>query len=103
MPYKAEKIKLPSEYDRRVKLSAEQRDEIRHKYSTGLYSLNSLAKEYNVSKKLILVTVNPESKRKADEYVKTHWKKYQGTREERNVVAKEHRAYKHKLHKEGKI
>lgn len=103
MPYKAEKIKLPPKYDRRVKLSVEQKDEIRHKYSTGLYSLNVLAKEYNVSKKTVLLIVNSESKHKADEYIKNHWKEHQGTREERNAATKEHRAYKHRLHKEGKI
>ena len=49
MPYKSEKIKLPAEYDRRRKLTDDQRDEIRHKYSTGAYSLNALAMEYGVS------------------------------------------------------
>lgn len=44
MPYKSEKIKLPQEYDRRRKLTDEQKDEIKHKYDTGFYSLNSLAK-----------------------------------------------------------
>ena len=43
MPFKSEKIKLPQEYDRRRKLTDEQKDEIKHKYSTGLYSLNNLA------------------------------------------------------------
>ena len=51
MPYKSEKQKLPPELDRRRKLNDEHKDEIKHKYGTGLYSLNGLAKEYNVSKK----------------------------------------------------
>ena len=42
MPYKTEKMKLPTELDRRRKLSDEQKDEIRHKYGTGFYSLNGL-------------------------------------------------------------
>ena len=46
MPFKSEKIKLPQEYDRRRKLTDDQKDEIRHKHSTGFYSLNNLAKEY---------------------------------------------------------
>ena len=103
MPYKSEKIKLPPEYDRRRKLSTEQKDEIRHKYSTGLYSLNSLAREYNVSKKLILLTVNPESKRKSEEYVKEHWRDFAVDGEERNRVAREHRRYKQSLYEQGKI
>lgn len=97
MPYKAEKIKLPPELDRRRKLSDEQRDEIKHKYETGLYSLNGLAKEYGVSKKLILLIVNPESKRKNDERIKEHWRDYVPTKEERNAIMREHRAYKHNI------
>lgn len=103
MPFKSEKIRLPTEYDRRVKLSAEQKEEIKHKYETGFYSLNGLAKEYKVSKKTILLTVNPESKRKNDERIKEHWKDYQVTKEERNAIIREHRAYKEKLYREGKI
>ena len=72
MPFKSEKIKLPQEYDRRRKLTDEQKDEIKHKYSTGLYSLNNLATEYKVSKKTILLIVNPESKRKNDERIEDH-------------------------------
>lgn len=97
MPYKAEKMKLPPELDRRRKLSDEQKDEIRHKYSTGLYSLNQLAKEYDVCKKTVLLIVNPESKRKSDERIKEHWKDYVPTKEERNATMREHRAYKHKI------
>lgn len=97
MPYKAEKMKLPPELDRRRKLSDEQKDEIRHKYSTGLYSLNQLAKEYDVCKKTVLLIVSPESKRKSDERIKEHWKDYVPTKEERNATMREHRAYKHKI------
>ena len=81
MPFKSEKIKLPQEYDRRRKLTDEQKDEIKHKYSTGFYSLNNLTIEYKVSKKTILLIVNPESKRKNDERIKDHWKDYQPTTE----------------------
>ena len=81
MPSIVDKIKLPPEYDRRRKLTDEQRDEIRHKYKTGEYSLSKLAIEYGVSKKLILLTVNPESKRKADERIKDHWREYAYTKE----------------------
>lgn len=102
MPYKAEKLRLPPEYDRRRKLSDEQKDEILHKYETGLYSLNSLAKEYGVCKKSILLIVNPESKRKNSQRIKDHWKDYVPTKEQRNAIMKEHRAYKHKVLREKK-
>ena len=97
MPYKVEKQKLPPELDRRRKLSDVQKDEIKHKYSTGLYSLNGLAKEYGVSKKTVLLIVNPESKRKNDERIKAHWRDYVPSKEERNAIMREHRAYKHKV------
>lgn len=47
--------------------------------------------------------MNPESKRKNDERIKDHWKDYQSTTEERNKIMNEHRQYKKKLHKDGKI
>ena len=97
MPYKAEKMKLPPELDRRRKLSDEQKDEIKHKYGTGLYSLSQLAKEYGVCKKTVLLITNAESKRKNDEYIKEHWRDYVPTKEQRNATMREHRAYKHKI------
>lgn len=103
MPYRAEKMKLPPELDRRRKLSNEQKDEIRHKYNTGAYSLNGLAKEYSVSKKTVMLIVNPESKRKNDQRIKDHWRDYVPSREQHNAIIREHRAYKAHLYAEGKI
>lgn len=103
MPEKVDKIKLPKNLDRRRKLTDEQKDEIMHKYATGFYSLNGLAKEYGVSKKLILITVNPESARKNKERIKEHWKDYAVSKEERAEIMKEHRDYKKKLLKDGLI
>lgn len=102
MPYKVEKMKLPPELDRRRKISDEQKEEIKHKYSTGLYSYNQLAKEYGVSKKLILITVNPESKRKNDTRIKEHWRDYRPDKAEWAAIMREHRAYKKRVLKENK-
>ena len=102
MPYKTEKMKLPPELDRRRKISDEQKEEIKHKYATGLYSLNGLAKEYGVSKKSILLIVNPNSKRKNDARIKEHWRDYRPNKEERNAIMREHRAYKNRVLKENK-
>lgn len=103
MPYISEKIRLPEQYDRRRKLTEIQKQEIKTKYETGFYSLNSLAKEYLVSKKTILLIVNPESKRKNDQRIKDHWKDYAVSNEERAAIQREHRKYKHELYKSGKI
>lgn len=103
MPYKSEKIKLPKEYDRRVKLSDIQRKEIEDLYATGLYSLNNLAKRFNVSKKTILLIVNKESREKAQQYRKEHWKEFQSTKEEHREAIKRTRQYKQELFKNGKL
>jgi hypothetical protein len=103
MPYISEKIRLPEQYDRRRKLTEIQKQEIKSKYETGLYSLNSLAKEYSVSKKTILLIVNPESKLKNDQRIKNHWKDYQESKGERAETMREHRHYKNELYKSGKI
>lgn len=103
MPYKSEKIRLPGLLDRRRKLEDWQREEIKQKYSTGLCSLMGLARKYNVSKTTILLIVNPESKKRHDDRIKEHWRDYQQKGEEWNKVIREHRAYKQKLYKDGKL
>ena len=103
MPFKSETMPLPQEYDRRRKLSEEQKDEIRHKYSTGMYSLKMLAEEYHVSIQLIHITVNPEAKRKNDERTKEHWRDYVPSKSERAAIMREHRKYKRDLYLSGKL
>lgn len=103
MPYKSEKLKLKGLQDRRKKLSDFQRAEIKELYGTGLYSLNGLAKRFNVSKKSILLIVNEESAEKAKQYRKEHWKEWQGTKEEHREAIKKTRKYKHQLYKDGKL
>lgn len=103
MPYKSEKIKLQGMQDRRKRLTDEQREEIKELYSTGYYSLNDLAKMYEVSKKTILLIVNKESAERAKEYRKEHWKEWARKGEEWNEIVREHRKYKQKLYLEGKL
>lgn len=103
MPYKSEKIKLNETQDRRKRLTTEQKEDIKRLYGTGLYSLNDLAKRFNVSKKTILLNVNMESAEKARQYRKEHWKDYQQKGEEWNRAVREHRQYKQKLYKSGEL
>lgn len=103
MPYKSEKIKLKGLQDRRKRLTDEQRKEIKELYGTGFYSLNDLAKRFNVSKKSILLIVNSDSAEKAKQYRKDHWKEWQRKGEEHNKAIKNTRKYKHELYKEGKL
>lgn len=58
MPYKIEKITLPKELDRRVKLTEQQRDEI--KTNINWLSINKLSQEYKVSRRLIQFILYPE-------------------------------------------
>ena len=103
MPYKSEKIRLPKEYDRRVKLSDEQKKEIREEYSLGKTSHNKLALKYKVSKSLIGVIVNEKRMENMKNYIKIHWKEHQQKGEEHNEAIKRTRRYKHELYKKGLI
>ena len=103
MPYKSEKIKLKGLQDRRKKLTDKQREEIKKLYGTGCYSLNGLAKQFDVSKKTILLIVNSNSAEKAKQYRKEHWKEWQRKGEEHNEAIKKTRKYKHTLYKNGEL
>ncbi len=105
MPYISESIKLSREQDRRIKLSDEQRDEIRHKYSTGLYSQRQLAAEYNVSRRLITFILDPEKLKRNAELLKERKAdgRYKPTKEEWAATMREHRKYKEELYRKGEL
>lgn len=103
MPYKSQNIKLKGLQDRRKRLTDEQRKEIEELYATGMFSLNDLAKKFNVSKKSILLIVNKDSAEKAKQYRKDHWQDWKRTGEEWNKIVREHRQYKQQLYKDGKL
>ena len=101
MSSKVDKLKL-GEFDRRKKLTQEQKQEIYNKYHSDMgYSLNKLAKEYNVSKKSILLIVNTEIKKKNDEQIKNNWDKYKISKEENCKRRRELREYKKQLIEKG--
>lgn len=103
MPYKSEKIKIAGgKYDRRIKLTPEQKEEIR-KNTEGL-SQRVLANKYGVSRRTIQFILNPD---KLKENLKRR-KERGGSMlyykpEEWPEVIKEHRRYKQKLKLDGKI
>lgn len=103
MPYKSEKIKLKETQDRRKRLTTEQRKEIEELYSTGRYSLNDLAKQYDVSKKTILLIVNKNSDERARQYRKEHWREWQRSGEEWNETIRKYRRYKQELYIKGEL
>ena len=99
---KADYIKLVGLQDRRRKLTDEQKAEIIRVHNEGL-SLRKLAKKFEVSKKSILLIVNPESKAKNDKYIKDHWREFQQTREEHNESVKKTRHHRQELFLKGEL
>lgn len=104
MPYKIESIKLPPELDRRVKLTDTQRLEIQGLRQKGL-SYRVIAERYGVSKSLVISECNPDIKeRKRQAFIRRSREgRYKTSSEERAVVMREHRRYKHELFKQGKL
>lgn len=103
MPYKSEKIKLSETQDRRRKLTSEDYEIIRKKYSTGYYSLRSLAREYNVSHSLILIIVNPTSAERNRNHIKEHWRDYAPNKEQNARQKRKWRHYKQNLYLKGEL
>ena len=105
MPFAAETIKLPKKYDRRIKLTDQQREEIKAKYATGLYSQYNLADEYHVSRRTISFILNPDKYEISKEQFRERRKdgRYKPDSKEWNDKMKEHRRYKQRLFLAGKI
>lgn len=105
MPYKSEKVAINNEkLDKRVKLSAEDKENIVKEYESGLISINKLAIKYNVSKRLIQFTLFPERREKARELYKERRKdgRYYDKEKHKESV-KKHRKYKKELFEKGLI
>lgn len=102
MAMKVDNIKLNEKQERRIKLTSYDKEKIVEMYQTGLYSLRNLAFKYRVSKKKILLIVNPLSKEKNDKRIKEHWKDYQD-REKLTITERELRRYKKMLLEKGEL
>lgn len=101
MPYKFEtdrKVIANPELDKRVKLTDEDRENIKKDYATGLISINGLARKYNVSKRTIQFILFPERKKKNAEQFKERRKdgRYYDKEKHKDYM-KKHRQGKKKL------
>ena len=106
MPYNSEKIKIAgTNYDRRRKLTEDQKEYIRWLREEEKLSYNQLARQFGVSKRLIIFVCKPETQEKARERFKQAKRegRYKPTKEEWAETQREHRRYKEELHKDGKI
>lgn len=105
MPFKSDSMKIGNEkLDRRVKLTLEQKEEIKELYKTGNFSLRKLGTMYKVDKRTIQFIINPEKYEIAKQQRKERGKdgRYYD-REYHNEKTKEHRRYKNNLYKDGKL
>lgn len=106
MPYKSEKCKIQgTKFDRRRKLSEEQKELIKWLREEERISYNKLAKQFGVSKRLIQFICCPDKEQKAKAQFKERRKygRYNVSKEERNEIMREHRHYKQELYLENKI
>ena len=97
-------LRVGRKFDRRVKLTPEQRQNIVHEYSVGDIGTQRLARKYGVSKRTIQFIIHPE--KRIENYkmrVARGGSKQYYDREENRVGKREHRAYKRSLHSQGLI
>jgi hypothetical protein len=102
MPYKSEKIKLPKELDRRIKLTKTDKEEIKELYFIARISLRGLARLFKVDKKTIKFVIFPDfyEKEKDKQRKDKHWQKYY-LKATHTKAIREHRQYKQKLYING--
>lgn len=106
MPYKSERIPISgTAYDRRQKLTPEQREEIYHRYHTESISQRRLAQEYGVSRRLVTFIIDPDKMEESRQRLKQSKAKglYKPDKKKWASTVREHRRYKQELFKQGLI
>jgi hypothetical protein len=105
VPYKAEKAGLiKPEDDKRVKLTDEQREEIRELYKLPDWSQRGLAARFGVSRRLITFILDPEKdKRNKEGFAERQKDGRYYDKDKHTEQIREHRHRKHKLYQEGKL
>lgn len=105
MPYKSDKkgVLIPRELKRNVKISMEEREEIRLIRALHGYSYNAIARAYGVSKRLVIFICNPDIEKRNAERRKELGKegRYYNKEYHREQV-RNTRRYKHMLYKNKK-
>jgi transposase-like protein len=103
MPYKCEKIKIANtQYDRRIKLSDDDKEEIQDRYFNRGESMRSLSRCFKVDRQVIKYTVDPNYK---IEFYKANRERVKPEIDKatRNAYMKRHRDYKKELFQNGLI
>lgn len=103
MPYKSEKIKLPKEYDRRIRFTDEKKAKASLLYSQG-ESIQNIAKMLDVNKRLIQFYFFPERlERNKQLRQERGGSKIYYDREKHTEAIRNLRQYKQKLYLKGKL
>ena len=105
MPYKHIEKKIPTKLKKSAKLSQEDKERIRYRYlKVGGVSQRELAREYNVSRRLIVFCIYPE--RQEANYrkrVENGGSKQYYDKDKHTKAMRKHRRYKQELYKDGKL
>lgn len=96
---------LLNNFDRRRKLTAEQREAVKQRFLETNFTAEVIAKEFNVSKTTVLCIINPDYAAKRKAYNKSNCSKYYDHRtpEQRAKIAKESAMRKKELIAKGLI
>ena len=106
MPYKSEKINISgTSYDRRRKLTEDQKEYIRWLHEEEKMSQRKLASMFEVSRRLITLVISPEKEARNRELFRQRKKSgnYKPSKEQWAETMREHRHYKQQLYIEGKL
>jgi transposase-like protein len=103
MPYKSEKIKIANtQYDRRIKLSEDDKEQIQDRYFNRGESMRSLSRVFKVDRQVIKYTLFPDYKK---QFYKANRERVKPEIEnaKHNAYMRTHRAHKQSLYVSGKI
>ena len=103
MPYKCEKIKIANtQYDRRIKLSEDDKEQIQDRYFNRGESMRSLSRVFKVDRQVIKYTLFPDYKK---QFYKANRERVKPEIEnaKHNAYMRTHRAHKQSLYVSGKI
>lgn len=106
MPYKSDRkgVLIPRELKRNIKLSLEEREEIKRIRREDGVSYQKIANAFGVSKRLVIFICNPDIEKRAKERLREAKRQGKYYYKDKNTAAvRETRRYKHKLYLNGKL
>lgn len=106
MPYKFEykHLKMRKEDDKRIKLTDDDKEEIRKLYNKGMFSQRQLAEMFNVSRRSIQFALNPEAlKRNQEQRIERGKDGRYYDKEKQKEYMRQYRHQKKLLCDEGKL